>query len=321
MNCIDVFNGDADGLCALHQLRLHQPQPGARLVTGVKRDITLLARLAGTVASRITVLDISLDRNRAELEELLVSGNFVFYADHHYSGDIPASDSLEAHIDPSPLLCTSLIIDRLLAGKFRSWAIVGAFGDNLDEVAGEYAKTISLGNEELQTLRELGLLLNYNAYGFAVDDLMVHPADLFVEIHQYPDPFTFYRSSAILRKLQVGYDDDMENAANLNPFKTYPTGRVFRLPDAPWSRRVIGVFSNQVARDQPDLAHATLIPNPEDSTLMVSVRAPLRTPQGADILCRQFATGGGRAAAAGINRLPADELETFLSLFSRHFSL
>ena len=39
---IDVFNGDADGLCALHQLRLAEPLADAQLVTGVKRDIALL---------------------------------------------------------------------------------------------------------------------------------------------------------------------------------------------------------------------------------------------------------------------------------------
>ena len=41
---IDVFNGDADGVCALHQLRLHNPQE-SRLVTGVKRDTLLLKRI------------------------------------------------------------------------------------------------------------------------------------------------------------------------------------------------------------------------------------------------------------------------------------
>ena len=35
---IDVCNGDADGLCAVLQWRLADPQP-ARLVTGLKRDI------------------------------------------------------------------------------------------------------------------------------------------------------------------------------------------------------------------------------------------------------------------------------------------
>ena len=42
---IDVFNGDADGICALHQLRLAAPAD-SELVTGVKRDIALLERVA-----------------------------------------------------------------------------------------------------------------------------------------------------------------------------------------------------------------------------------------------------------------------------------
>ncbi|MDQ6977782.1 MAG: acetyltransferase, partial [Ghiorsea sp.] len=41
MKVIDVFNGDADGLCALHQLRLAVPV-NSTLMTGVKRDINLL---------------------------------------------------------------------------------------------------------------------------------------------------------------------------------------------------------------------------------------------------------------------------------------
>jgi len=40
----DIFNGDADGICALHQLRLEEPRD-AELVTGVKRDIKLVGRV------------------------------------------------------------------------------------------------------------------------------------------------------------------------------------------------------------------------------------------------------------------------------------
>ena len=49
-----------------------------------------------------------------------------------------------------------------------------------------------------------------------------------------------------------------------------------------------------------------------DGTYLVSVRAPLDNKQGADELCRQFPTGGGRAAAAGINALPGDQLDAFI---------
>jgi len=40
MKVYDVFNGDADGICALIQLRLANPSEST-LVTGVKRDIAL----------------------------------------------------------------------------------------------------------------------------------------------------------------------------------------------------------------------------------------------------------------------------------------
>ena len=48
MTRYDVFNGDADGICALHQLRLDEPRD-AELVTGVKRDIGLVARINAQV--------------------------------------------------------------------------------------------------------------------------------------------------------------------------------------------------------------------------------------------------------------------------------
>ena len=49
----DVFNGDADGICALIQLRLVEPRPDATLVTGVKRDIQLSA-YSGEDVDRVT---------------------------------------------------------------------------------------------------------------------------------------------------------------------------------------------------------------------------------------------------------------------------
>ncbi|MDH4041766.1 MAG: DHH family phosphoesterase, partial [Gammaproteobacteria bacterium] len=83
----DVFNGDADGICALIQLRNAEPRE-AELVTGVKRDINLLDRVEADPGSLVTVLDVSLDKNRAGLERALASGAEVFYCDHHFAGDI-----------------------------------------------------------------------------------------------------------------------------------------------------------------------------------------------------------------------------------------
>ena len=71
-----VFNGDADGLCALQQLRLAGPRPAAgrrHSITGVKRDIALLDRVRSVAGDTCTVLDVSLDVNRAGLVALLAA--------------------------------------------------------------------------------------------------------------------------------------------------------------------------------------------------------------------------------------------------------
>jgi len=179
MKYFDVFNGDADGICALHQLRLQNPRSDSRLVSGVKRDITLLDRLTAVSNASITVLDISLDRNRDSLQRILKQNNTVFYADHHYAGQIPSSDSLTAHIDPDPLTCTSLIINNLLHDSFAAWAVVGAFGDNLDESALELAKRLGMKEQATAQLKETGILLNYNGYGAQLDDLFFPPGRTF----------------------------------------------------------------------------------------------------------------------------------------------
>ncbi len=319
MTSFDIFNGDADGICALHQLRLHAPKPEARLITGVKRDIRLLDRIAHVFDSSITVLDISMDRNRDALLTLLQQGNSVFYVDHHFSGDIPASPLLDAHIDPAPQVCTSLIVDRLLGAKYRGWAVVGAFGDNLDEAAQKAAQPLQLHNDELSRLQETGILLNYNGYGANPDDLFIPPDQLFRRIQPYRDPLLFHAESPILRTLRRGYTDDMARAKNCIPIQQDSAGRVFELPDASWSRRVAGVFANTLAREQPKLAHALLMTN-DDGSLRISVRAPLNRRHGADELCRRFPTGGGRAAAAGINQLPPEQKDPFLAAFSDQFS-
>ena len=49
------------------------------------------------------------------------------------------------------------------------------------------------------------------------------------------------------------------------------------------------------------------------------VRAPLERPAGAAALCLEYATGGGREAAAGINHLPLESVGAFTERFIRYF--
>ena len=317
MTRYDVFNGDADGLCALHQLRLERPLD-AVLVTGVKRDVALLRRVPARRGDAVTVLDISADTNHDALVALLDLGVTVDYFDHHHPGDLPRHSGLTATIDPSPGVCTAMLVDRHLHGRRRLWAVVAAFGDNLPTEAAELGRSLALDPGRLDSLRELGENLAYNAYGETLADLVIPPATLYQLMHRYADPFEFIRAEPIVRRLGEARREDLAMASTLAPELEFDRATLYVLPDAAWSRRVSGTFGNRLANRFPDLAHAVLTPNAQGG-YVVSVRAPATVRTGADALCRQFPTGGGRAEAAGINHLPRDALPEFARHFAKAF--
>lgn len=313
----DIFNGDADGICALQQLRLEEPRQSV-LVTGVKRDILLLDRVEAAAGDELTVLDVSLKTNAAELERVLARGARCRYFDHHAPGAIPQHANLKTFIDTAPDICTSLIVDRYLSGRRRIWAVVAAFGDNLVKSALRVAESLELGPAELEQLRRLGECINYNAYGDTVDDLHYHPADLFETMSHYHDPLDFIESEPVLEVLDRACLDDLDRAERLAPESSSEKAAVYILPDAAWSRRVNGIFSNRLAQAHPQRAHAVLVR--KDAGYTVSVRASTARPYGADELCLKFDSGGGRKAAAGINLLPDSGLKQFIDAFQAQFS-
>jgi len=313
MPLIDVFNGDADGLCALHQLRLADPAE-SELVTGPKRDISLLKRVKAQPGDRVTVLDIALSKNRDALDRLLAHGVQVRYFDHHQPGDIPSHPNFEAHIDTDANVCTSLLVNRHLQDRHLAWAVTAAFGDNLADAARAAAAPLDLSADRLSQLQSLGECLNYNGYGDTLDDLFFDPAELYRLMRPFADPFAFIAESPAYQTLNAGYQEDMARAVAVSAMDARPSGRVFMLPAEKWARRISGVFGNQLAVESPAQAHAVLTAKPEGG-YVVSVRAPLHARSGADVLCSQFETGGGRKAAAGINHLPESGLGRFIASF------
>ena len=316
---IDVFNGDADGICALVQLRLAQPLQ-SRLVTGVKRDIQLLAQLSVQKNDAVTVLDISLKTNRMGLDSILRQGASVFYVDHHESGDIPQHPNLKTIINSAANTCTSLLVDQYLEGKYRAWAVTAAFGDNLIAGATEAALPLSLSASRLNQLKDLGVCINYNGYGGSISDLHFAPDALYRELAPYASPFDFMADNAsIYEQLLTGYAADMTQALRIKPEYQTEAIAVYILPDEAWARRISGVFGNELANQNPARAHAVLSYNAQGGYL-ISVRSPLSNKTGADELCSSFPTGGGRKSAAGINHLPLDELPTFVAAFAKKYA-
>lgn len=320
MTDYDVFNGDADGICALHQLRLAEPRK-AKLITGVKRDIRLLDRIVREVQAGdcLTVLDISVEPNLDALHSILERGATVHWFDHHHPGQLPEHQSFHPVIDLRADVCTSLLVDRHLSGKHRAWAIVGLFGDALPLVARRLAADMGLDAAATGTLARLGEAINYNAYGETIADLFLAPAELYGRISRYADPLEFAAADSVAGELTELLSKDLAQALSIEPAIKDDAATAFILPDTPWARRISGHFANHVAEQHSAQAVAVL------TTLrgghhQVSVRAPKTRPVGADSLCRKFPTGGGRAGAGGINHLAPEAVDGFLRTFVEHFS-
>lgn len=315
----DAFNGDADGICALIQLRRAEPKESV-LVTGVKRDINLLKRVDVQAGDTVTALDIAFEKNAADALRILDAGASLFYVDHHNPGDVPEHDALDVHINTAADTCTSLIVDRLLGGKYRAWAITAAFGDNLTAVAQNLAEQSGYSDAEIDVLKKLGICINYNGYGSSLADLFYHPAELYQLMDAFDTPFDFIDAlPEVFATLANGYDEDMARAAALAPLRETATAAAYLLPNEQWARRVSGVYGNDLANRSPSRAHA-VITDKADSTYQVSVRAPLTNKTGADELVKRFPTGGGRKGAAGINALPKEQLDAFISAFEAQYS-
>jgi single-stranded DNA-specific DHH superfamily exonuclease len=315
---IDVFNGDADGICALVQLRLAHPTE-SQLITGIKRDIELLKRVQASHDDTVTVLDISLAQNRPELDRVLAAGAKVFYVDHHQAGEIPQHPALKTLINADANICTSLLVDQYLNGQFKTWAVTAAFGDNMDDSAVQAASSLYLTAEQLEQLKQLGICINYNGYGASVADLHFAPDTLYRELANYASPFDFMADNQqTYQKLLSGYADDMQQALQTPTEYENQNVAVYILPDEAWSRRISGVFGNELANQYPNRAHAVLSYNAKGGYL-ISVRAPLTNKTGADELCASFATGGGRKSAAGINHLQKEQLSEFIQRFAEKY--
>jgi hypothetical protein len=289
-----------------------------QIITGPKRDISLLKRVKAQAGDRITVLDIALSKNRDALNRLLEAGAQVRYFDHHQPGDIPVHPNFEPHIDTDANVCTSLLVNHYLQGRQLVWAVTAAFGDNLADAARQAAIPLNLSADQLAQLQSLGECLNYNGYGETLADLFFGPAELYRQLRPYADPFDFIAESPVYHVLKTGYHDDMARAVAVSATEERAAGRIFMLPAEKWARRISGVFGNQLAVESPAQAHAVLTAKP-DGGYLVSVRAPQLARSGADELCSQFDSGGGRKGAAGINHLPESELGRFVALFFKTF--
>ncbi|MFZ6656189.1 hypothetical protein ACO0LH_13195 [Undibacterium sp. TJN19] len=313
----DVFNGDADGICALHQLRLHESRD-ATLITGAKRDIDLLTRFQSGPGDRLTILDISLDANIRPLREHLSAGAMVSYFDHHNAAQAFEHEHLQLFCDTAADVCTSILVNRYLGEKYAHWAVVAAYGDNLQHVARQMAQQLGMSPAQCGQLHELGTLINYNAYGESVEDLHFHPAALYQAVHIYTDPFDFINTATEFAVLRKAYAEDMLALQGISATWQAEACAIYILPAKAWARRVSGILANQLSVQDPGKSFAVLTAR-SDASYVVSVRSGQPDTHSASQFCSRFVSGGGRRSAAGINQLAASEVEYFTRCFAAYF--
>lgn len=316
-----LFNGDADGLIAQHILELKLGAPDLR-ITGPKRDIKLLKKLPPLDSGRIHILDISLRQNQPELPALLAKEglNLTWY-DHHDPGDTAAHPRLHLHIHQSPGTCTAAIVNAVYGRQHSLWAAMAAFGDTVPDTAKALIAEVGATPSDSALLRRCGILLNYNAYGEKISDLLFDPADLAKRISGFTSALDFCHEESIFGPLGVQFASDQAHCQGLVALADSAFACAYLAPDEPWARRFLATWANERILMHPQQALALIHPI-ADGNFQVSIRAPRRSdrvvPSAAD-LAAEFSGGGGRKLAAGINVLAAQDLQRFVNRFEMFF--
>ena len=314
-----AFNGDADGLCALQQLRLagaSAAERAATLITGVKRDIALLGRVErGGRGDDCTVLDISLDVNRAGLLALLETGVAGPLLRSPLRWRHPAGREAGAHIDLQP--------ERVHEHARRSVPGTDVQGAGRSPApsatacptrGGRWPGGRALRRRRPSAAQELGVAVNYNAYGETIADLHVPPVELADEMLGLRRPAGVRRR--VGRVPQAGRRLSRRHGAGAPARAVAPGPGRDRLSAAgpAWARRASGTLANDLAKANAGSAVA-IVSSKTDGGYLVSVRVPRDGTTSAEEFCREFPTGGGRRTAAGINNLPAEALNDFVTAF------
>ena len=313
----DLFNGDADGIFAWHQLRLVHPRE-AIIVTGVKRDAKLASRVNASKGDLVTIMDVSHAKNLVDVQRLLDSGAIIEYFDHHDPKELIDNPNITYHIDTRPNVSTGLIVNSYVKGENNLWSIATAFGDNHIDLAMKLAASEDLSDDQILVLKQIGLVVNYNSYGQTAKDLFYYPEEIAEAVKSCgPDIFQFTEQGDIFSTLLENFNTDMSSAVCQEPYAITNNGVIYILPNESWSHRVMGSFSNHLVSTNRALACAIAVLN-SDGSYRISVRSSLDNPHGAGDLCKKFG-GGGRPKAGGINNLPESELGVFKVEFGRAF--
>ena len=268
-----------------------------------------------------TVLDVSLDVNRAGAAGAARRpASPVRYFDHHFAGEVPAHPRLEAHLDLEPQRLHQPArrpLPRRAGSAAGRWS--GRSATAWSRRRARWRAAAGLAPAAAERLQELGVAINYNAYGETI-------ADLHVAARRAGRGDGALRRSAGLRRALADLPAPRRGVPRGHgagaPARARAPGRGRGRVRA--ARRGLGAARQRHAGQRPRQGPRRAAPSPSsrrrpEGGYLVSVRVPRESSVSAEAFCRTFPTGGGRRTAAGINHLPGEELETFATAFEAQF--
>lgn len=310
---VDVCIGDANGLCSLLQWRLHQPKQSSTLAL-----LGHESRLDGLVHSRaggdVLLCEIPMQANRSTLMQLLDSGAQIQYLSHQI-GDEPLWHPQLQYIEDAPQdRCTSLMVDRILDGRYRQWALVGAYGKHCNAQADKLAASNGLSAHARTQLRELGELINYNACSVDGKNACIPAVELYSVMSGYQQAMDFLQSEPVVGELESVRREDLARAVQIAPYWQDAHASVYVLPNAPWAHRVASGFGKHISAKEPTRAHAFLRPAANGS-FMTRVHAARSAPADGLTFPGSQADDDYQRTWV-IEQLPDQEIDHFISAFS-----
>jgi hypothetical protein len=272
---IDVCTGDADGLCSILQWRLHEPKltsmvSGPLCVTDAIRNFQVFP------GDEVLVCNLPLKFDPSTQSHASGRRATVQYLDcraHDASACRLRKSAVSA---ASPTACTSQVVDHLLQGAFRGWAMVGAYGSHRQHWADAQATASGLGVGARNQLQCLGEVISYNAEVTHARHLYLEPAHLYAQLAHYQDPLEFMQAESLADELDALRQADLRKAFALLPYWSDARASVYVLPDEDWASRVARQFQARLNGMNPERTFAVLSPSGA-GTVRVAVQTGMKT--------------------------------------------
>ena len=256
---LDVCAGDADALCAVLQWRLHEPK-AAQMVSGPLCATASLGRFQLLPGDDVLVCNVPFNSQPAPGMSGPIGNARVQYLDCRGQAPGDSSPYSKAGHSTDAKVCTSLLVNHLLQGKFGGWALVGAYGSQVQQGVNAHALQLGFSAGARKRLQRLGEVITYNAEVIHPRYLYAEPATLYARLLRYDDPLEFLQSESLADELDELRQSDLQTGLAWKPYWRDAHASVYVLPDEAWAARVARYLKSRLAILDPERAIAVLSP-------------------------------------------------------------